>query len=246
MEKITLISQVLNQYFAANSSVAIVPAKNLMPNFINAGVFEKDEKKGLPIRKLLRGLDSTNQLHLIPFVIAERKLKNTHWFFARNGDGNCSTWVKTTTQQSAVNSTTKTNKKANDEIYVLDLCDEVLGEKGMRQHHFEFLRGDAGTKLPVDIFYPSISLVVEYRETQHTNAVKHFDKPDVMTVSGVHRGEQREIYDQRRRDVLPQNGIRLIEISYFDFQYDKRNRIVRNKEKDINIVKGILNHYAGN
>ena len=189
MEKLTLISRVIYKYFATNPSVAIISAKNLMPHFINAGVFEKDEKKGLPIRKLLRRLDSTNQLHLIPFVIAERKLKNTHWFFGRDGNVNCSTLVKTLAQQSAVNSTSKTNKKANDETYVLDLCDEVRGEKGRRQHHFEFLRGDAGTKLPVDIFYPSISLVVEYRETQHTNAVKHFDKPDVMTVSGLHRGE---------------------------------------------------------
>ena len=40
--------------------------------------------------------------------------------------------------------------------------------------------------------------------------MEFFDKR--QTVSGVGRGEQRKIYDQRRRDVLPVNGIKLIEI----------------------------------
>ena len=52
-----------------------------------------------------------------------------------------------------------------DEKYILELCDEILGEKGIRQHTFPFLRGDAGTKLPVDAFYKEHNLVVEYRET---------------------------------------------------------------------------------
>jgi hypothetical protein len=34
-----------------------------------------------------------------------------------------------------------------------------------------------------------------------------------MTVSGVDRGAQRAIYDQRRREVLPQHGIALVELS---------------------------------
>jgi hypothetical protein len=31
-----------------------------------------------------------------------------------------------------------------DEAYVIDLCDETLGEVGRRQKRFEWLRGDAG------------------------------------------------------------------------------------------------------
>lgn len=129
-----------------------------------------------------------------------------------------------------------------DELYVLDLCDKVLGLTSSRQHKFEFLRGDTNAngvavKLPVDSFYSELNLVVEYSERQHTESVSLFDKPNKMTVSGVHRGEQRKIYDERRRDVLPKHGIHLVEISFSDFNYDGQKRIIRNQDTDIHIVK---------
>ena len=125
--------------------------------------------------------------------------------------------------------------KNRDEDYVLDLCDEVLGEKASRQHRFDFLKGDAGTKLPVDAYYASKCLVVEYNEKQHTEAVDFFDKKD--TVSGVSRGEQRRIYDERRQEVLPQYGITLVVISYDDFEHDGKKKIKRNRDLDLEIVK---------
>jgi len=232
MDKLTLISQVVKSYFNNNPSVVIIPVKDLMPQFIVAGIFAKDEKNGLPIRRVLRNLDQTNQLHLIPYVIAERKAVNTYWFFDRNASNNSSTLPKQSTPKSATSTRTE-----SDENYILDLCDEVLNKKGIRQYRFDFLRGDTGVKLPIDIYYPELNLVIEYREYQHDNPVKHFDKPDILTVSGVHRGEQRKSYDQRRRDVLPQNGIQLIEFSFTDFQFYNRHRIVRSKERDLNLVK---------
>ena len=39
---------------------------------------------------------------------------------------------------------TESKRKDSDENYVLNLCDEVLGKTGSRQHTFDFLRGDAG------------------------------------------------------------------------------------------------------
>lgn len=75
------INRVIKKYFEENSSVKTVLAKDLMPNFIEAGIFEKDQKKGLPIRNILRGLDKVGSLHLIPYVRAERKRVNTNWFF---------------------------------------------------------------------------------------------------------------------------------------------------------------------
>lgn len=139
-----------------------------------------------------------------------------------------------------LNSREKANsiKKDSDENYVLDLCDKVLKQKSNRQFHFEFLLGDSGTRLPVDAYYEPLDLVIEYRERQHTEVVKFFDKR--KTVSGVGRGEQRKIYDQRRRDVLPKHGIKLIEISYSDFNHDSRKRIIRDKVKDKEIIKNIL------
>lgn len=238
------INKVIKKYFDANTSIKIIPAKDLMPQLIEASIFEKDEKNGLPIRKILRKLDAQNQLHQIPYVFADRKLKNTNWYFQR--DTVVIQESKITIKLSLDKLSVKPAKapKHRDEDYVLDLCDEVLKLKGSRQHKFGFLLGDTGRKLPVDIYYSTLNLVIEYREYQHSNAVKHFDKPDKMTASGVHRGEQRKIYDQRRRDVLPINGIKLIEIDYTDFEYDGRNRIVRDRVRDLEVVKGILDRYC--
>lgn len=133
-------------------------------------------------------------------------------------------------------------KTDSDENYVLDLCDKVLGVKSSRQHKFDFLRGDTNlqgrsVRLPVDAYYPDLNLVIEYQERQHTENVKFFDKPNKMTVSGVHRGEQRKLYDQRRREVLPKQGIQLIEVSFSDFNHDQQKRIIRDLKNDLEIIK---------
>ncbi len=130
-----------------------------------------------------------------------------------------------------------------DEDYVINLCDEILGCSARRWHRFNFLRGDAGTTLPVDAYYPDLKLVVEYRERQHTQSVPHFDKPHRMTVSGVHRGEQRRLYDQRRREVLPKWGIHLVEIEYSELKHRSNGRLVRDRIADRTVIGGRLRAY---
>ena len=74
---------------------------------------------------------------------------------------------------------------------MIDLCDEILGESELREHRFDWLRGDPGRNgrkaatLPVDAYYPRHGFVVEYWERQHDQAVAFFDKPDRPTASGV-------------------------------------------------------------
>jgi hypothetical protein len=124
------------------------------------------------------------------------------------------------------------SRSLSDETFVIDLCDKALGTVALRQHRFDFLRGDAGPgkqgmRLPVDAYYPELLLVVEYRERQHTEAISIMDRR--MTISGVDRGTQRAIYDQRRRDVLSQRGIDLVELSYTDFAHDKNERLCRRR-----------------
>lgn len=81
MDKIKQINLVLKEYFTLNKSVRIVPAKDMMPYFILAGIFPADHNNGMPIRALLRKLDAANKLRRIPLALAERKVKNTSWFF---------------------------------------------------------------------------------------------------------------------------------------------------------------------
>jgi len=136
----------------------------------------------------------------------------------------------------------KKRRKDRDEWYILDLCDEVLNLKGDRQKHFPFLVGDSGKKLPVDAYYKELQLVIEYHERQHTEPIKIFNRP--KTVSGVDRTTQRIIYDQRRRDILPQNGITLVELSYDMFQHNTRKKLIRVRGDDLAVVKKKLQRWS--
>ena len=139
------------------------------------------------------------------------------------------------------------SRSLSDETYVIDLCDEVLGTPALRQHRFDFLRGDAGpgkqgVRLPVDAYYPEQQLVVEYRERQHNEAIPIMDRR--MTISGVDRGTQRAIYDQRRRDVLPKHGIQLVELAYADFAHDKNKCLCRQRVEDLKVIRQALNQWV--
>ena len=137
-------------------------------------------------------------------------------------------------------------RTGSDEGYVVDLCDAFLGHKAARQHCFDFLRGDEGSRgtsrmLPVDAWYPQLSLVIEYRERQHSEAVQFFDRKE--TVSGMSRGDQRRLYDQRRREVLPVHGINLVEFDFFDFSHGS-NRRLRREAADADIVAQKLGRFV--
>lgn len=140
---------------------------------------------------------------------------------------------------------TSSGRADSDERYVIGLCDEVLGEPARRQHRFDWLLGDpgsAGTRgaLPVDAYYPAHRLVVEYRERQHDYPVAHFDKPDVITVSGVHRGEQRRIYDRRRDELIPSHGLRLVVVRPGDLASNERGRLTRDRTGDLAALRAML------
>lgn len=134
----------------------------------------------------------------------------------------------------------------NDENYIIDLCDEILGHAASRQHRFDFLLGDPGksgrrTRLPVDAYYQRLELVIEYHERQHTEAVPIFDRR--QTISGVSRGEQRKIYDQRRQKVLPMHGITCLILDVGEFAHTRRRRLTRDRSADCEIIKRRLSRF---
>jgi hypothetical protein len=138
-----------------------------------------------------------------------------------------------------------------DQKYIIDLCDEVLMTKAIREHSFDFLRGDPSKKfpkgkpLPVDAFYPSLNLVIEFEESHHTQPVIFFDKPEKMTVSGINRSEQRIKYIELRKEILPKQKINLLFIAFDEFEL-KRKRLKKMKEKDIKIIKKKLKTFINN
>jgi hypothetical protein len=139
----------------------------------------------------------------------------------------------------------RSSRQDSDEGYLVNLCDAVLGEAARRQHRFDWLRGDPGRDgrrrtLPVDAYYVGHRLVVEYRERQHDEPVAHCDKPDRLTVSGVHRGIQRRIYDDRRAVEVPAHGLRLIVLRPNDLATDKRGRLLRDRASDLAALRVLL------
>jgi diadenosine tetraphosphate (Ap4A) HIT family hydrolase len=131
-------------------------------------------------------------------------------------------------------------RTVSDEKYILDLVSEVLAEPDYRwQHRFPTLLGDPGkdgqrTPLPVDGYFPRHRLIVEYWERQHSAPVPVMDEG--MTVSGVSRGHQRRLYDQRRQTWAEANGLRLVILDYRGFDTDKLGRLRREPARDRQIV----------
>ena len=242
-DNIAKINEIIAEYFNTHK-VDFIPAKNIMPAFIEAGIFTKDIKKGLPFRKILRELDKENALNKIPFVHAERKEKDTYWYLVREGKQYISE-ENTTISKKQLAIDKRVN---NDENYIINLCNDLLKDTASRQHRFPFLLGDfhrdkkSRTKLPVDAYYQNLNLVLEYRIKQ-PEEIASLDKQTSKTISGVSLDEQRKIYNQRRKEVLLRKEINLIEINYYAFEYDSEFNIVRDKEKDTEILKGILSEF---
>ena len=131
-------------------------------------------------------------------------------------------------------------RSESDEVYLLDLVAEILAEPDYRwQQKFPTLLGDPGRdgrqrQLPVDGYFPRHGLVVEYWEKQHSAPVQIMDEGD--TVSGVSRGHQRRLYDQRRATWAKANGLRLLILDYRGFDTDRQGRLQRNRPRDLQTV----------
>lgn len=81
LHKIGRIDQIVRDYFDKNKSVTEIPAKDLMPLFIEKEIFIKDHRNGLPIRNILRELDAENKLNLLKNVKVVRNPINRNWYF---------------------------------------------------------------------------------------------------------------------------------------------------------------------
>lgn len=245
-DQLLKINSIISEYFENNKNVNCLTAKDLMPTLIKGGVFAKDEKNGLPLRKVIRALDEINELAKIPTLHAERKDENTYWYFLRPGTSYVSKEVDHPVSKKEERKVAREN---SDESYLLNLCDEILGEKSIRQHTFRFLAGDVHsdgktrTRLPLDAYYPKLNLVIEFFEKQLGAKGSKFDNSERETISGVTRAEQRSLYDERKRNVLADKGIDLIDMQYYLFDCDNAKKLKRNTGKDISALKTLLRAY---
>ena len=104
--------------------------------------------------------------------------------------------------------------------YVITLLDEILDEPCEREKRYEWALGDTSAKtgrramLPFDAVWESRKLIAEIDEDQHRQSVPFWDKPDRLTVSGVDRGQQRRLYDDRKRRAARGAGYVVLEIPW--------------------------------
>lgn len=54
------------------------------------------------------------------------------------------------------------------------------------------------------------------------------------------RGQQRRIYDQRRRELIPEHNLRLIVIAASALACDRRGRLLRDRAGDKVALRGLL------
>ena len=78
--KIVKMGYVIQDYLISKSLNNVKP-KELMDMLIQKGFFKKDNREGLPLRDVLRQLDTDNLLYLLPQVSVDRKEINRFWFF---------------------------------------------------------------------------------------------------------------------------------------------------------------------
>lgn len=70
------------------------------------------------------------------------------------------------------------------------------------------------------------------------------DKPDKLTVSDVHCGEQRRIYDERRRALVPRTATRCTSSALPSSRSTRRGRLLREPEKDEVLHRELLDTAA--
>ena len=141
-----------------------------------------------------------------------------------------------------VRHTSRRRRENSDEAYVIALVADLVGEEAVNGHRFDWLRGDAGTTLPVDAYFPEHDMVLEYRERQHlaerADTFGLWDRKS--TVSGVSRRVQRARYDKLREDLIPQHGILLLVVNADDLAHGPRGRLLRTLEADRATLRRLL------
>ncbi len=237
-ENLKRINEVISHYFDANTAVDWIPAKSIMPALIEAGIFTKDEKKGLPIRKVLRKLDQEASLSKIPTVHAERRSESVYWYFVREG--------KAYTPKEVINPISKKEQhiltiQNNDEFYLVNLCDELLRQKASRKHTFDTLvgnlhkRGKGRTKIPLDAYYEDLKLVIEF--SRKNKVVDALDEKEQARIVQIKR------YSQLKKKAIQKKSLELIEIDYASFECDATNKLIRNTEQDTLVLRGLLKDF---
>lgn len=229
-------NEVIKNYFSNQTKADWIPVKEIMPDLVKAGIFNKDFKKGMPFRKVLRALDGEDKLGSIPAIHADRKGEDIYWYLVRDG----ATYTpKDPNDQGISKSYKRKLELANsDQYYIINLCNELLQENASRQHKFGFLLSDVHKDgvttsiLPVDAYYDKLNLVLEFK-VQYSSST---DKSNWDI--------KKDTYSQRKKKGLSAKDIDLVEIDYSMFPQDTNtNKLLRVNTDDVAVLRKLLKSF---
>lgn len=238
-ETINKINKVITHYFETHTKVDWIPAKKIMPALIEAGVFVKDERKGLPLRKVLRKLEAQGDLDKISQLHAEQAGGATYWYFVREG---ASYMPKEPIPTVTKKEQHFQNIKNSDEYYLVDLCDDLLGEQASRKHTFDALvgnlhkRGKGRTKLPVDAYYEHLKLVIEFYRT--ALPLEDLDEKEQARIAQI------KYYDELKKKAVLKKELSLVAIDYAAFKTDEHHKLIRDTTSDKQVLAAALEGFV--
>lgn len=70
----------------------------------------------------------------------------------------------------------------SDRTFVLDICDEILGEVSLRRYPYKFLINGEWVEMDVDAYYMGHNLIIEYNAGNRRRSLPNDDHP-VVTIS---------------------------------------------------------------
>lgn len=89
---------------------------------------------------------------------------------------------------------------------ILDMIDQILNEKAIRNKRYHWMRSPKGWPLEIDGFYPQHNLAVEHQGQQHYQKSEFLGHKDDL--------QYQQTCDTIKRVAIAQKGIKLLEIKY--------------------------------
>jgi hypothetical protein len=196
-----------------------MPVAHMMPYFVLAGIFKKDDPKGIAIKSLLRKLDSKQKLSLIPFAQAVKINIRTRWFFVRVA-------YKPMVEVSKTRKKKILNKepfKKSDAFYVIDLCKKVLNAKLETEKKINFRNVNASanpafSELKVAGFFETYKLAINYMDKASYN----LSKSVILN------------------EAFGAKGFQFLNITYKKFAHFSTGKLKRNTTADLEVIRHLL------
>ena len=121
----------ISDYFKDHPGTTKFPAKDLMPYLEQKKIFKKTQGERTPIENLLDKMNERDHINVFPWALGEGDPHRLQWSFVF-----LEGYSLRELEERIPDEQTSKFIELGDENYLLDLCDEILDQKALRQHLF--------------------------------------------------------------------------------------------------------------